>query len=128
MITKFNLQNLSYSFGRNFVLGGLGIALLGLLIEYTKLGVAYSSYLYSALPTVYFFLFWMTYKVHGEGGINNLNIHLIIGCVLFIAFVASCHLSHKLGNNYVVSLFIATILFIYLSHLYFTKVVHIQFK
>ena len=32
VIAKFNLHNFSYSFVRNFILGGLGIAILGLLI------------------------------------------------------------------------------------------------
>ena len=45
------------SFVQNFLLGGFGIAILGLLIEFVKSGIAYSSYIYSALPTVYFFLF-----------------------------------------------------------------------
>ena len=43
------------SFVQNFLLGGFGIAILGLLIEFVKSGIAYSSYIYSALPTVYFF-------------------------------------------------------------------------
>tara|TARA_Y100000589_G_C27171647_1_gene636972 strand:+ start:539 stop:925 length:387 start_codon:yes stop_codon:yes gene_type:complete len=128
MISKLNLKNISYSFIRNFIIGGLGISILGLLIEYTQSGVAYSSYLYSALPTVYFFLFWITYKIHGEKGISNLNIHLILGCIIFILFVLSCHFSHKLGNNYVISLFLATLVFVILSYIYFKKILHIKFN
>tara|TARA_B100000963_G_scaffold352126_1_gene364832 strand:- start:326 stop:712 length:387 start_codon:yes stop_codon:yes gene_type:complete len=112
------------SFVQNFLFGGFSVATLGLLIEYVKSGIAYSSYIYSALPVVYFFLFWITYRVHGEKGINLLNVHLIFGSIIFILFLMACHISNKAGVNYIVSLGIGSVVFVALSIFYFRFCVH----
>ncbi len=107
------------SFLQHFFIGGLAIAALATIIEQCSFGVQYSSYLYAALPTVYFYLFWITHQAQGQKGVFHLNIHLIYGSVLFILFIAAVHVLNKYGWSYAVSLSGGTVLFCVLSVLYF---------
>jgi len=115
-------------FLKHFMIGGIGISVLGLLIEFSKFGVAYSSYLYAALPTVYFYLFWLTYKVHGEKGISNLNIHILIGTSLFISFVVLTQIMNKVGIDKITSLIVGTIFFMLMSYMYYTTIMRKRFN
>ena len=116
--TPFPMSILT-SFLQHFFIGGLAIAALATIIEQCSFGVQYSSYLYAALPTVYFYLFWITHQAQGQKGVFHLNIHLIYGSVLFILFIATVHVLNKYGWSYAVSLSGGTVLFCVLSVLYF---------
>ena len=123
-----SLLDVSKSFCKNFLFGGIAIAILAIIIEFSKFGVAYSSYLYAALRSVYFYLFWITYKFHGEKGVNNLNVHLILGTLIFIIFVAAVHLVNKFGLGYKWSLAVGTLVFILVSYLYFKTLLYKKFN
>ena len=123
-----SLLDVSKSFCKNFLFGGIAIAILAIIIEFSKFGVAYSSYLYAALPSVYFYLFWITYKFYGEKSVNNLNVHLILGTLIFIIFVAAVHLVNKFGLGYKWALAVGTLVFILVSYLYFKTLLYKKFN
>ena len=107
------------SFIKHLLIGGTAIACLAVIIEHFTFGIEYSSYLYAALPTVYFYLFWITYNKYGDSGIGRLNIHLIWGTLLFLLFVATTHIMHINGFHYWTSFAISLLLFVVLSWMYF---------
>ena len=103
---------------KNFLIGGIAIMVLGGVLEFTDFGISYSSYLYSALPVVYFYLFIKTYSLYGDKGLNNLNVHLIICSLIFVLFILSIYLFHKLKIDYVKSLILGIIVFFVISFFY----------
>lgn len=107
------------SFLQHLLIGGVAIACLAVIIEQFTFGIEYSSYLYAALPTVYFYLYWVTYNQHGNSGIRRLNVHLIWGTLLFILFVATTHIMHMNGFHHWVAFGVAFIVFTLFSCLYF---------
>ena len=115
ILSKFN-QNLF----KKFIFGGIATTILVLLIEYAQFGIAYSCYLYAALPTVYFYLLWVTYKAHGTKKLGTLHIHLAIGSFIFVLF---CLLIYILYNyfkiNYYNSVVITCIWFVIISYIYY---------
>lgn len=113
-----NLNVLS-SFVQHVLISGTTIACLAVIIEHFTLGIEYSSYLYAALPTVYFYLFWVTYTHQGDSGIRRLNVHLIGGTLLFILFVATTHLMHINGFHHSLCFAVALLVFGLLSWMYF---------
>tara|TARA_Y100000389_G_scaffold185552_1_gene205087 strand:- start:200 stop:577 length:378 start_codon:yes stop_codon:yes gene_type:complete len=115
LLSKFNTGLL-----QKFIFGGIATTVLGLFIEYAQFGIAYSCYLYAALPTVYFYLFWVTYKAHGIKKLGTLHIHLAIGSFIFVLF---CLLIYALYNylkfSYNNSVIMACIWFVIISYVYY---------
>ena len=113
------LNTIVQSFIQHLLIGGTAIAVLCVILENFAYGIEYSSYLYAALPTVYFYLYWVTYYQYGNSGIRRLNIHLILGTLLFLLFVATTHITHLIGFNHYVSFAVAFIVFGLVSTIYF---------
>ena len=122
------MNKLSTSILQNFILGGIGTTILGYLIEYVPSGIAYSCYLYGALPTVHIFLLWITYKAHGVKEFGTLHVHLSICCGIFIFYMLSIHFLHKLGiMNYPSAFLWSTLAFIIVSIMYFKLLIKKKF-
>ena len=109
-------------------MGGFATTILGLLIEYSPTGIAYSCYLYGALPTIYFFLLWVTYKTYNTKEIGTLHIHLAICSSMFVAFCLRIYfIKLKTSLNYLQSIIYSSILFVLASLLYFKYLVNKKF-
>jgi len=108
-----------------FVIGG-GATLLGeLIVERYDHGIALSSYLYGAVPTIYIMLLWFAYVKSGKKGYDTFIAHSLINCgmfyiVLLILFGLSSLTSRK-GKDFNISIqfLIAVLTFAAMSALYF---------
>ena len=114
-----NISKYLTSFGKHFLIGGFAVAILSLIIEILQNGIMYSSYLYAALPTVYFYLAWVAYKKEGENGILQLNKHIILGTFIFMVYVACVIGLHQFGLNFIISMSVSLIFFFVLSFFYY---------
>ena len=114
-----NISKYLTSFGKHFLIGGFAVAILSLIIEIFQNGIVYSSYLYAALPTVYFYLAWVAYKKEGKNGIQSLNVHIILGTFIFMVYVACVIGLHHFGLKFWLSMLISLIFFIILSYFYY---------
>lgn len=107
-----------------FVIGGL-LSLFGLIIiENFENGPALSSYLYGGLPTLYLLLMWISYNEKGKEGYDTFIVHSLINCgIFYIILVILFLLTYFNRTNFNIynDFIIATIIFIFLSIIYFKK-------
>ena len=66
-----------------FLLGGVLTVIGEMIIEKYETGVALSSYLYGAVPTIYMMLLWFSYLKSGKKGYDTFIVHSLVNCGMF---------------------------------------------
>ena len=108
-----------------FIIGG-GATLLGeLIVERYDHGIALSSYLYGAVPTIYIMLLWFAYAKSGKKGYDTFIAHSLINCGMFyivlLILLGLSMLTPEKGNDFNIytHFLIAVLAFVAMSALYF---------
>jgi hypothetical protein len=108
-----------------FIIGGV-LTLIGeIIINKFNNGIALSSYLYGAVPTIYLLLLWFSYLKTGKKGYDTFIVHSLINCgmfyiILLLLFILTYFYTNKKFNIFM-HFFLALIIFIILSIIYFWK-------
>ena len=108
-----------------FIIGGV-LTLIGeIIINKFNNIFALSSYLYGAVPTIYLLLLWFSYLKTGKKGYDTFIVHSLINCgmfyiILLLLFILTYFYTNKKFNIFM-HFFLALIIFIILSIIYFWK-------
>lgn len=108
-----------------FLLGGVVTVIGEMIIEKYESGVALSSYLYGAVPTIYMMLLWFAYIKSGKKGYDTFIVHSLVNCgmfyiVMLILFALSFNrLRLKKSFSLTTDLGIAFSVFLVMSTIYF---------
>jgi hypothetical protein len=108
-----------------FIIGGVSTLIGEIIINKFNNGIALSSYLYGAVPTIYLLLLWFSYLKTGKKGYDTFIVHSLINCgmfyiILLLLFILTYFYTNKKFNIFM-HFFLALIIFIILSIIYFWK-------